>query len=115
MKFLIEAVTKRGFPYKAIFEIGNEAKLPLAGTIEFFKVSIRCFAGTVLLDPQTGKTAFMVKIYWSDLTPYIRDTYGLKPGQSLYLSLPTEKVLQLEAFLEADTADLVFLPLVQVA
>ena len=115
MKFVIEAFTKRGFPYKVSFELWKDTSLPLPGTIEFFNVSLRCFAGYVLIDPQTGEFAFMAKIYWSDLTPYIRETYGLKPGLSLYLSLPTEKVLQVEAFLAQEEPDMVFFPLSRVA
>lgn len=85
-----EAFTKRGFRYQV--ELNVKPTLPFRGVIEILGVKVRCFYDEVLVDLVTGERIGMIKIFWSDAPVNLRSIYGLKTGQTLYLSLPVDKL-----------------------
>lgn len=95
MAITVDTITKRGFHYVATFDLphdGSKPSLPWRGRLEFFNVTMRCFFAETLLDVATGETQFVIKVFWSDLPHVTRSAYKLQTGQTLFLTVPADKV-----------------------
>lgn len=101
----IDGKTRRGFPWKAIF--GGSVHGDRCGKIEIFSGEFRCWYDEVIFDPDDGKRVPVIKIYWSDLSDYVRSLYALKPGQSLLITIPAEKSFFFQTIPESEILDFI--------
>lgn len=84
---VVDGQTKRGFPWSLKMGISGKGKLT------FFNQEFRCFYAVSLFDIDKCEWVPVLKVYWCDLTEYVREVYRLNPGQSLLIVIPKEKLV----------------------